>query len=139
MKNLVLILLLPLFIGCNKEKNETQDYREGFTGNYKCSYLKTLTVYNSETGESNVDTFCFSNDTIIKIKKAENNDEIIFLDWYLKINKKGDVDSGYCFIEDCMDCSDYKLLFSADSIYYFSQCGGHGAFFTYDLSGVKIE
>jgi hypothetical protein len=136
MKYLGLILLLLLFFSCNKE---TEDYRDDFVGKYKCHYLKTLTVYNSESGESYIDTINYSYDTIIQIQKAENNTEINFLDWNLRIQENGSIVTGYCIISDCMDCNTYPLVFSSDSIHYFTQCGGHGSFFIYDLFGVKIK
>ncbi len=137
MRNLVLILLLPLFIACNKEKNETQDYRDDFIGNYKCSYLKTLNTYYQDSIW--VDTICFSNDTLITIRKAIDKNEIAFLDWNLKIQENGNIDTGYCVTGDCTDCDTYPLVFSKDSINYFSQCGGHGSFYIYYLSGIKIK
>lgn len=137
MKTLSRILLLLAFISCEK----TADYRDTYIGNYRCFFLKTLIVWNSETDESHVDTLYFSNDTIIQIQKAENTNEIVFLDWNLRININGVIDSGYCSSQGggCMDCRYYPLLFSCDSISYFSQCGGHGSFYIYDLSGIKIR
>lgn len=137
MKNLVLILILPLFIGCSKNDNEPQDYREDFTGNYNCSYLKTLSTYYQDSIW--VDTICFSNDTVITIHKAVDKNEIVFLDWNLRIQESGKIDTGYCIFSDCIDCDTYPLVFSKDSIYYFTQCGGHGSFYEYDLSGIKIK
>lgn len=81
----------------------------------------------------------FSADTIISIRKAVDTNEIVFLDWNLRIQENGDIDSGYCIISGCMICDMYPIEFLKDSIYYFSHCGGHGTFFEYNLSGVKIK
>ncbi len=133
-KHLVFIVLTIFITGCCKD---SEDFRDRYVGDYKCYYLKT-SYYLNDSGEAFNDTLNFSRDTMVLLQKVGVKNKIIFLDWYLYIYENGSVDSGYCYLANCIDhCNYFDLRFENDSIYFNTRCGGLGFGYNYALKGVK--
>ncbi len=127
MKNLLLIvLLLLLFISCNKENNETLDYRDKFIGDYRCN--KTG---NYHCGDS---TYYYGTTEIVTITKA--NDSLInILDAILKINTNGNFGGG---LYPDSAYHGFEGYFINDSIFFNTYQGGLGCFTSLNYKGKKI-
>ena len=127
MKNLSLIvLLLLIFMGCNKENNDAPDYRDKFVGDYQCN--KTGYYH---CGDS---TFYFDTTLIVTICK-ENDSLINILDATLKINTNGEFGGG--LYPDSV-YHGFGGFFVNDSIYFNTYQGGLGCFTSLNYKGKKI-
>lgn len=138
MKKIVLFLLLPIFISCNKENNETQDYREDFIGNYNCEFIEILHYTNVQDNLRWIDTLNYSNDTIITISKGSKSMEINFLGWNWQISENGVVDTAYCDNnEKCIDIEYYSCVFTKDSLVLYGYNESLTTLHEYYINGTK--
>jgi len=127
MKNLILIvLLLLLFIGCDKENNKIPDYRDKFVGDYQCN--KTG---NYHCGDS---TFYYDTTVIVTITK-ENDSLINILDVALRINTNGEFGGGLYPDSAYHGFGGYFII---DSIFFNTYQGGLGCFTSFNYKGKKI-
>lgn len=113
-------------MGCNKENNDTPDYRDKFVGDYQCN--KTGFYH---CGDS---TFYFDTNLIVTIYK-ENDSLINIMDATLKIKINGE------FGGDLYPSPGYHGFggfFVNDSIFFSTHQGGLGCFTKLNYKGKKI-
>ncbi len=133
MKNVALILVVLLLIGCNKENGENQvptdDYRDKFIGSYQCTktgvYHCGDSIYHYEPVDLVV-TVTKKHDSLINI-----------LDAVLKINKNGEF--GGLYPDSAPDYHGFGGYFINDSIFFNTHQGGLGCFTAFDYEGKKYK
>jgi len=124
MKN-ILILFVIIFCFASCHKDDDNDYRNKFIGNYKCNKTGVFQCYNNT---ANFDTI-----VIVSVKKAGDS-SIYILDATLKINTLGEFGGG---LYPDSAYHGFGGFFSNDSIFFNTYQVGLGCFTSLDYKGEK--